>query len=206
LAGGVTAPPCESGDVCPRQARLEIFVDGTNFEIEARSFTQGRSLDIPHLARRLAKQLDPQSPGHLLVKMRYCTSPAPWMRGAEFEKGFFDALRQSKSVDLLLGRHERRGADSRGRPRYEEKETDTNVAIQIVAGAYEDRYDVALVISGDTDMVPAMKMARARGKRVVWGHFACQAGVGDLRKVSDAAFLFDNRFLRTCRHFVVKRR
>lgn len=52
---------------------------------------------------------------------------------------------------------------------HEEKETDVNIAIHIVADAFRDEYDVAYVLSADTDLVPAMRCARevvgASGKK-----------------------------------------
>jgi len=43
---------------------------------------------------------------------------------------------------------------------HEEKETDVNIAVRLVADAFRDQYDVAYVLSADTDLVPAMSFAR----------------------------------------------
>lgn len=40
----------------------------------------------------------------------------------------------------------------------EEKRTDVNIAIHLVEEAYRDSFDTALLISGDTDLVPAISM------------------------------------------------
>ena len=42
----------------------------------------------------------------------------------------------------------------------EEKETDVNIAIQLVSGALLDRYDKAILVSADTDLKPAVGMVR----------------------------------------------
>lgn len=183
--------------------RAEIFVDGTNFDIAANQLI-GSSVDVPRFARELVKRL---TPPHLLVKLRYCTAPhARQETGfARFQRGYFDALKRASSVELLLGRHEFRGHDRHGRSMYEEKETDVNVAVQMVAGAYENRYDTAVVISGDTDMVPAMKLVRSRGKRVIWCPFPEQEGADDLRKLADTTFPLTEQFLRTLKYLVVRR-
>jgi len=164
-------------------------------------------MDIPHLARRITKQLEPQNPGHILVKLNYCTAPIPETSGRAFEyqTSFFESMRQAHSVELILGRHDRLKTAARSGPTYEEKQTDVNVAIHAVAGAYEDRYDVAMIISADTDLVPAMKMIRGKGRRVVWGRFPAEEHIVDLQKVSDAVFVLTEKFLRTCQHFIVKR-
>jgi uncharacterized LabA/DUF88 family protein len=37
-------------------------------------------------------------------------------------------------------------------PRYDEKETDVNLAVKVIVDAYENRFDKCLVVSNDTDM------------------------------------------------------
>ncbi len=48
---------------------------------------------------------------------------------------------------------------------YEEKETDVNIALYLLDGAYRDTYDHALVVSRDSDLVPALRMLRTRFPR-----------------------------------------
>ena len=44
---------------------------------------------------------------------------------------------------------------------YEEKETDVNVAVSIVADAAASASDLALIISADSDLCPAIRTARS---------------------------------------------
>jgi uncharacterized LabA/DUF88 family protein len=43
-----------------------------------------------------------------------------------------------------------------------EKQTDVNIALKMLDLAYQDTYDKAILISGDTDLIPAIKMIRWR--------------------------------------------
>ena len=43
--------------------------------------------------------------------------------------------------------------------RHEEKESDVNLAVSIVRDAYEKRYDYAYIVTQDSDMAPAVKLA-----------------------------------------------
>lgn len=43
---------------------------------------------------------------------------------------------------------------------YEEKKTDVNMAIHIVADGLSDEYDIAYILSGDSDIVPAIEMVK----------------------------------------------
>lgn len=50
--------------------------------------------------------------------------------------------------------------------RMTEKQVDVYLATQMVALAYEDAYDVAILLSGDSDFVPAVELAQQKGKIV----------------------------------------
>ena len=46
---------------------------------------------------------------------------------------------------------------------YEEKESDVNLATQIVEDAYKDNCDIIIIVSADSDMIPAIELAREAG-------------------------------------------
>lgn len=48
----------------------------------------------------------------------------------------------------------------------EQKEVDIALATEMLAGAFRDAYDVAILVSGDRDFVPAVERVRAEGRRV----------------------------------------
>lgn len=50
--------------------------------------------------------------------------------------------------------------------RAKEKGIDVLMALDIALGARDDRYDVAVVVSADTDLIPAIDVALQAGKRV----------------------------------------
>ena len=50
--------------------------------------------------------------------------------------------------------------------RAEEKGIDVMIALDIALDARDDAYDVAVVVSADSDLVPAIEVARDSGKRV----------------------------------------
>ena len=49
---------------------------------------------------------------------------------------------------------------------YEAKEDDIHLAVDMVKLAYNDSYDVAILISSDGDFVPAVHAVKERGKIV----------------------------------------
>ena len=48
----------------------------------------------------------------------------------------------------------------KGTPTFEEKQTDVNIALQLLQLAILDQYDRAIILSGDTDLIPAIKAVR----------------------------------------------
>ena len=51
----------------------------------------------------------------------------------------------------------------------EEKMTDVNIAVELLGDAQDDHFDTAVIISGDSDLTPAIRAIRQRypQKRVV---------------------------------------
>ncbi len=43
---------------------------------------------------------------------------------------------------------------------HEEKETDVNIALYLLNEAYKNTFDKALIISGDSDLLPAVKLVK----------------------------------------------
>jgi uncharacterized LabA/DUF88 family protein len=175
-----------------RPPKLEIFVDGSNFNAALIRGGIGHSVDPNLLATRLSR-------GYHFVKLRYYTSPLPDIGSDTYrrQKKFFDELRRSRRIELVLGRHEAR-RDRDGRRYHVEKETDVNLAVDMVTGAYEDRFDVAMLVAGDTDYIRAIHAVQARGKPVVWCHLAGQRYTHQLAQVCQEKRELTEKFLRTC--------
>jgi len=57
---------------------------------------------------------------------------------------------------------------------YHEKGVDVKIATDLLVGAYENIYDDAIVISSDTDLLPAMKKVKDLGKNIEYNGFGHQ--------------------------------
>jgi len=51
------------------------------------------------------------------------------------------------------------------------KGDDVYLATDLIRGAYENLYDVAIIISGDADFIPAINLVRKNGKKVINAFF-----------------------------------
>lgn len=70
-----------------------------------------------------------------------------------------------------------------------EKMTDVNIAVEMISDAYKNNYDIALLISADSDLVPVLKFIReiAPRKRIIAG-FPPARHSYDLQKTAHAVF------------------
>lgn len=64
---------------------------------------------------------------------------------------------------------------------HEEKETDVNIAIHLVKDVFTDQLDRALIISADSDLVPAVQMAMAHNPTKQMSVFASPRRFGRAR-------------------------
>jgi uncharacterized LabA/DUF88 family protein len=55
---------------------------------------------------------------------------------------------------------------------YHEKGVDVHMAVDILVGAYEDLYDTLIVVSSDTDLIPALVKVRSMKKKVEYIGFS----------------------------------
>jgi len=137
--------------------RVTVYIDGFNlyFGMLESGFDNCKWLDVAALSRRLLQ------PDQLLKDVLYFTSrvgnnPDKQKR----QTTYLEALEQ-QGVRLVFGHYQR----SRVRCKrcafewqsYNEKMTDVNIATMLLTDAIEDKYDVALLISGDSDLVPAIQ-------------------------------------------------
>lgn len=62
-------------------------------------------------------------------------------------------------MDIVLGRFKQAGRP--GHERFEEKETDVPIGVHMMEAFATDACDMAVLVSGDTDLRPAIRVARA---------------------------------------------
>ena len=82
----------------------------------------------------------------------------------------------------------------------EEKRTDVNIAVLMLEDAYDDRFDTAVIISGDSDLTAPIQAVRRRfrDKRVLVA-FPPKRYSKELGRVADHAFRIFARNIRASR-------
>jgi len=82
---------------------------------------------------------------------------------------------------------------------YHEKGVDVLMAVDLLIGAYEDLYDTAVLVSSDTDLIPAIAKVRAMGKKVEYIGFSSNPSFGLIAHTDVRRLLIKDelsRFLR----------
>lgn len=87
------------------------------------------------------------------------------------QKRYFNALGSLPKVEVILGKYQMRTVRCRAtcRQQYqtpEEKKTDVNIAVHMLDDVYRSRVDHIVLVSGDSDMEPAVAWIRRHDPRV----------------------------------------
>jgi len=70
-----------------------------------------------------------------------------------------------------------------------EKGVDVKIAIDLVVDGIEDKYDTAILVSSDTDLIPAIKYIRSKGKKVEYIGFSNFVSFGMMKECDDQRIL-----------------
>ena len=73
-----------------------------------------------------------------------------------------------------------------------EKGTDVKIAVDIVVGAIDDNYDTAILVSSDTDLIPAIKYARYKKKKIEYVGFSFKPSYGMKEETDKSRLLSAN--------------
>lgn len=141
--------------------RVAAFIDGFNFyhAIDDLGAHHLKWVNLWSLCRQYAP-----SPDFELTHVFYFSAFATWRPDAyKRHREYVKALR-SVGVTPVMGKFKAKDRQCRkcGQKwvHHEEKETDVNIALYLLSEATKDTYDRALLLSGDSDLGPAIRMVR----------------------------------------------
>jgi len=73
--------------------------------------------------------------------------------------------------------------------KYQEKGVDVNIAGDIYIGTYENLCDHFILVSSDTDLLPAIKKAKEKGKTIEYAGFSHQPSLAMIANCSESRLL-----------------
>ena len=150
--------------------RVIVYIDGFNFYYGLKFTARWRKyywLDVVKLFESFMR------PNQELIAVKYFSAKPDDIEQSRRQNAFFQANKENPKFRLILGKYLKKEITcfkcKNVIHTYEEKETDVRIATQIVADAYQKNCDVAIVVSADSDMVPAIELAtQARQKVFVY--------------------------------------
>lgn len=168
-----------------KKQRVAVFIDGSNFYFKMRTLMPQKMDFIHYRYRDLARTLL-ESNEEISYIGYYVGVVRDTKRTKEHEKALELIKNQQKLFEQL--RHQKinivRGYLLERDGKFFEKGVDVRLAVDIVSMAYEKEYDVAYVLSSDTDLIPAIHSAQTYKREVVHVGFEHQPSLALIRYAS----------------------
>lgn len=149
-------------------AKIVVFVDGFNLYHALDYFGDGpdhdryrkyKWLNLKKLASMFVFGKD------TLEEVLYFTTIPTWNAGKTARHRLYIRALENEGVRVVYGEFKRKQKHCHLCKGYfwsfEEKQTDVNIALYLFILAIQDRYEKAIIISGDTDLLPAVKAVRS---------------------------------------------
>lgn len=147
-----------------KNERVVVYIDGFNlyFGMRDAGFDKFRWLNVKLLVHHLLQM------NQTLISIKYFTSrvsnhPEKQKR----QSTYIDAL-ESMGIEVFYGNYQDGSAECKKCGHIwrtaKEKMTDVNIATTMLVDGFNDQYDMAMLISGDSDLVPPIKAVHANFK------------------------------------------
>lgn len=180
-------------------SRYCVYVDGFNvyYALQEPPYQKYKWLNYRKLAENVVGKHD------RIMGIFYFTAIVRWKQDNMLRhKNYIKALRWAR-VDTIEGRFLEKEVRCHRCGRlyktHEEKRTDVNIALKLLGDAIDDLYDKALIISADSDLIPAIQAVHkyAPGKEI-GVMFPIGRNNNDLKREADFRIKMPQRLLKAC--------
>lgn len=180
--------------------RTIVMIDGNYLRIEARKLKLEYFDHLKFVNDLLSKISKETNRIYKLIRVYYYDAP-PLLdpkklneREIDFARKrqrFLDKLDQLPYFEVKLGRIQYKGRDKNGRLITTQKGVDVKMAIDLIAFADQRIADVIVLITGDSDLIPAIRVAKNKGINILLCTFFVKQPslVNELVKSADFHFL-----------------
>ncbi len=144
--------------------KIIIFIDGSNFYYRLKYLVEGSNLSL--LSFNFKKFCEWLCDGNKLIEIRYYIGAVRRQNSNKSEELYNNQQRlfyklQKQNIKIILGQLIQHKDKS-----YHEKGVDVRLSVEMIRLARQDKYDVAYLLSSDTDLVPAVEEVLSLGKKV----------------------------------------
>ena len=163
-----------------KKERVAIFIDGSNFYHSSKKLNVVDRINFQKLISELTGDRE-------LVRVFYYNSSLDISVNPKIywkQQKFFNVLKNIQKVKVILCKQRKVVRDEK--IDYEVKGDDTHLVSDLVGEAYENLYDVAIIVSGDEDFVSPIKRVRKLGKKIENAWFSSSSSF-NLRNACDSS-------------------
>ena len=163
--------------------RVAIFIDGSNLYHSLKNNFKRYDLNFAEFARKLCGQ-------RRLIRTYYYNvlqDPSQKIEGHREQSDFLDTLRKTPYLELRLG------TTKMSQGVQVEKGIDVMIATDLLYFAANNMYDIAVLVSGDSDFSYTLQVVKNMGKHIEVAYFE-NAVSKDLLSVADHLHSLDNKF------------
>ncbi len=172
--------------------KVKIFLDGSNF------YYYCKDIGIPAYPNfDFEKLINILANSRLIKEKSYYVGV---VRGKPSDSKSMKMMAKQMSLFSYLKKNEwkiNKGYLLKTKGKHHEKGVDVKLALDLALGAVDDLYDVAILISSDTDILPAVEEAKLRGKKVEYIGFSDNPSKAMLNKC-DRSMLLGKKILKSC--------
>ena len=173
--------------------RVVVYIDGGNFF---------RKLREPEIGFPIGKIFDYSKFVDNLVSDRKLVSKRYYIGIVRDTDGTQKSADMVKHQQKFLAEIENEGFSvKRGRIVYDspirEKGVDVKIATDLLIGAVDNLYDVAIVVSSDTDLLPALAYLKYKKKKIEYVGFSHKPSFG-MQKYADISILLQKKDIDIC--------
>jgi len=168
-----------------KKEKVAVYIDGSNFY----NYLKDKEIDFPK-----GIKFDFKNFVDYLIEDRECISK-------RYYTGVFRNIDGTKKSEKLVkgqqkfftnitkdGFMVKRGRIMPIKGVYKEKGTDVKIAVDLVVGAVDNHYDTAILVSSDTDLIPAIRYIKYKQKKLEYVGFAHAPSLG-IQKYADFSIL-----------------
>lgn len=141
----------------PKKERVIAYIDGFNlyFGMRDAGYHNCRWLNVKLLVEKLLK------PHQELLDVKYFTSRVSNSPDKQKRQSIYIDALESTGIKIVYGKYQD-GSTACSRCGHiwritKEKMTDVNIATAMMVDAFQDQYDMAMLISGDSDLTPPIR-------------------------------------------------
>ena len=151
--------------------RVILFIDGNNFYFGLKKlYGDSKELSLFNF-KKFGEIL---SGNRDLLRVFYYNAPLDYSDNPEKyakQQRFFEKIKGTEKIKLILCRLQKRKIKGTNKFYYVVKGDDIHIAVDMVKGAYENTFDIAILVSGDGEFIRAVEVVQEKGKSVENAYF-----------------------------------